>query len=406
MYPTKNLEEGDMKGIKDKCAIVGAGCCKFGERWESSFNDLIVEAVYEAYEDAGVGPKDIEAAWIGFTTSSRTGESLARPLKLDHIPITHVENACATAMETVRNACFAVACGEYDMVLAVGAEKLKDSGLRGLPWPGGTGYWQPVIDYAISPPAGYAYLATRYFSKYNISPEEGKRALAKIAVKNHHNGSLCPKAHFQFEISLERVLNAPLIAWPLGLFDCCPTTDGAAAAIITRTDLAPKYRSDYVLVKGVGEAIGPGFGRFDDEFDYCHLEEAERATRSAYEEAGIKDARKELDLAEIHDAFTIAELLEYEALGFCPKGGAIKEVANGSFTFEGDLPVNVDGGLKAFGHPIGASGLRIVYEIYKQLQGKAQLPQRQLKNPKLGLGFNEGGLAGAFQPITIILGLP
>jgi acetyl-CoA C-acetyltransferase len=391
-----------MGSIKDKCAIVGMGCSKFGERWDCGFDDLVVEAGFEAYEDAGIGYKDIDAAWIGITTSSRSGEALSRPLKLDYIPITHVNNNCGSALEALRNGCFAIAAGEYDVVLAVGADKLKDSGFRGLRTSGDTGYWRPLEDYGFGAPGKYALAATRYFNAYGIEPQKGKEALAKIAVKNHHNGTLAPKAHFRFEITLEQAMKAPLIAWPLGLFDCCPVTDGAAAAIITRADLAKKFRDDYVLVKGTGCSVGPGFGAFDTDYDYIHFEEAGRSSKMAYAEAGIKDPRKELDLAGIHDAFTIAELLEYEGLGFCPKGEAIKEIDANTFALDGELPVNTDGGLKAFGHPIGATGLRVVYELYKQIQGKAE--RRQLKNPKLGLAFNEGGIPGAFQALSVIVG--
>ena len=186
-----------MESIKDKCAIVGMGCSKFGERWDASFDDLIVEAAYEAYEDAGLEPDDIQAAWVAYTTSSRTGESLSRPLKLQYIPITHVENACASGMDAIRNACYAVAAGVYDVVIAVGVEKLKDSALSGIPRPGGIGYWHPVLDVGASPPSDYALAATRYFHRYNLDPQEGKETLAKIAAKNHRNGSLSPKAHFQ-----------------------------------------------------------------------------------------------------------------------------------------------------------------------------------------------------------------
>ena len=390
-----------MENIKDLCAIVGMGCSKFGERWDAGFDDLIVEATNEAFTDAGVGSADIDAAWVAFSSSSRTGESLTRPLKLQYIPVTRVENACASGMDAMRNACYAVASGVYDIVLAVGVEKLKDSALSGLPRPGGLGYWHPLFDVGAAAPSDYALAANRYFHQYNLSPKEGKELLARIAVKNHRNGSLSPKAHFQREITLEQAVNAPIISWPLGLFDCCPTTDGAAAVIITRANMAKSFREDYILVKALALSVGPGFGRWDTDYDFVHFEETERAARTAYAQAGIKDPRKEISLASVHDCFTISELLLYEGLGFCEKGGARAEVNAGTFTAEGELPVNTDGGLKSFGHPIGASGIREIYEIYKQLQGKAG--GRQLKNPVLGLAHNEGGTPGAFQCIITIL---
>ena len=233
-----------MNGIRDRVAIVGMGCTKFGERWDAGASDLMVEAAYEAFEDAGINPADVQAAWLGTVSSFRTGQPLAEALKLDYIPVTRVENACATATDALRNACYAVAAGVYDIVLALGVEKLKDSGFSGLAIPEA-----PGADVAppTPPPAQFAMAATRYFHQYGIPYEDGKRTLAQIAAKNHHNGSLNPKAHFQREVSEEQVVNAPMIAWPLGLFDCCGVSDGAAAAIITTPEIAAGLRKDYIL---------------------------------------------------------------------------------------------------------------------------------------------------------------
>jgi acetyl-CoA C-acetyltransferase len=243
--------------------------------------------------------------------------------------------------------------------------------------------------------------ATRYFHQYNIPYEEGKRILAQIAVKNHHNGTMNPKAHFQREVSPEQVINAPMIAWPLGLFDCCGVSDGAAAAIITTPEIARSFRRDYVLVKGLGLAVG-AFGVLRNDWDFTHFPESVRASQAAYQEAGITSPREELDLAMVHDCFTITELIIYEDLGFSPKGQARADVEAGTFTLEGELPVNTDGGLKCFGHPIGASGIRMIYEVYQQLQGKAG--QRQLKKADLGLTHNLGGRPGSFTCSVAIFG--
>jgi acetyl-CoA C-acetyltransferase len=229
-----------------------------------------------------------------------------------------------------------------------------------------------------------------------------KMALAKIAVKNHHNGSLNPKAHFQREITLEQVMNAPIMSWPLGLFDCCGVSDGAAAMILTRADLAKKFRKDYILIKGIGLAVGARQGYLQPEYDFVHIEETIRASRQAYTMAGIKDPVKEIDLAEVHDCFTITELTIYEDLGFCPRGKAKEYIDAGTFNLDGDLAVNTDGGLKCFGHPVGASGIRMVYEIYKQMQGKAG--PRQRKNPTLGLTHNHGLNPGSGVGCVLILG--
>jgi len=389
-----------MENIRDQVAIIGAGCTKFGERWDKSANDLMVDACYEAFEDAGVDPKEIQAAWMGTSSTGRTGRVLATALKLEYIPVTRCENACATGTDAFRNACHAVAAGVYDMVLVCGIEKLKDSGFTGNP---------PFLEMITSeveppspPPMQFAMAATRYFHHYGLSYEEGKRTLAKIAVKNHHNGSMNPRAHFQREVTIDQVMNAPMIAWPLGLLDCCVVSDGSAAAIITTPEIAKRYRDDYILVKGLGLACGAGQGLLQRTFDFVHFPENVAAAQQAYKMAGITNPREEIDLAVVHDCFTITELIIYEDMGWSPRGKAKEDVDSGFFELGGGLPVNTDGGLKCFGHPIGASGLRMIYEIYKQLQGKAG--PRQVKDAKIGLAHNLGGRPGSFTGSVVILG--
>jgi len=381
-----------MGNIKDKVAIVGMGCTKFGERWDAGIDDLVIEAGFEAFEDAGIEPKDIQAAWFGITVAPYIGfgcQHLASALKLHGIPMTRVEDWCITGHEALRNACFAVASGMYERVLVVGAEKLKDTGFGGL----GTGRgMNPVLEARRTAPGMFGMIATRYFYTYGLSPEEGKRTLAKIAVKNHYNGSMCPKAHFRNRITIEQVLNAPIIAWPLGLFDCCGNSDGSAAAIIVPADQAKNYRSDPIYIKGIGQAHDALLPSNRPGFDWLHFESLINSARQAYEQAGVKNPREQIDIAEVHDCFTSTELLLYERLGFSPEGKAKEDVDSGFFELNGGLPVNTDGGLKCFGHPIGASGLRMTYEVYKQMQGKAQLPERQLKKEiKLGLAQTFGG---------------
>ena len=375
-----------MGTIKDKVAIIGMGCTKFGERWESSPEDLLVEAAYEAYQDAGIEPKDIQAAWLGTYRSNEAGGIVADSLKLKGIPITRVENWCSTGHEALRNACFGVASGMYDVALAIGYEKLKDSGGGGLGVGRGT---SPTLQARATAPGYFSLIANRYFHTYGIKDDEGKELLARISVKNHHNGSMSPKAHFQKPVTLEQVINAPIIAWPLGLFDCCPTTDGAAAAIICRADLARNFRQDPIYIKGIGLSMDSMLPFQRPGFDYLGFEANRNAARQAYEQAGITNPRKELDLASVHDCFTITEMVIYEDLGFTKKGHGPEEVRAGTFTLEGELPVNTDGGLKSFGHPVGASGLRTAYEVYKQLQGKAG--PRQVKGAELGLCHTLGG---------------
>jgi len=395
-----------MESIKDKVAIIGMGCTKFGENWDMSLTDMVVDAAYEAFEDAGIEPKDVQAAWLGTYMSGLSGQTLAKPLKLAYIPITRVENMCATGSDAIRNAAYAVAAGVCDIALALGVEKLKDNGYSGLPdteLMQGLNFSENTYrSRTFTAPGHFAMMATAYFNKYGLSPEEGKRALAMIEVKNHHNGSLHPKAHFQQEVTLETILNAPIIAWPLGLFDCCGVSDGAAAAIITRKDLAKDFRPDPVYIKALQIAVGPQEGYMSTEYDWTYVEETFRAGQVAYQEAGIKNPRQEISIAEVHDCFSITEMVIYEDLQFSSRGRAKDDIEAGFFNLDGALPVNTDGGLKCFGHPIGASGLRMMYEVYKQLQGKGG--PRQIKNPTLGLTHNLGGTPGSATISVLIVG--
>ncbi|MDD5287511.1 MAG: acetyl-CoA acetyltransferase [Dehalococcoidales bacterium] len=397
-----------MESIKDKVAIIGMGCTKFGENWEMGPYDLMVEAAYEAYEDAGIEPKDIQAAWYGtfISTMPGTGQPLACGLKFQFIPVTRVENACATGSDALRNAAYAVAAGAYDIVMALGMEKLKDSGYSGLPDSdmamGTHGAPNTFRTRNFSSPGGFALMATSYFHKYGLGPQEGKEMLGRIVVKNHHNGTLAPKAHYQKEVTLEQVLNAPIIAWPLGLFDCCGVSDGAAAAIICRADMAKKFRPDPVYIKALQIAVGPFEGFMDPKYDLSNVPETYEAGKRAYAEAGIKNPREEISTAEVHDCFSITEAVIYEDLQWAKRGTAKQEIEADSFSLTGDLPVNTDGGLKCFGHPIGASGLRMMYEEYKQLQGKAG--PRQVKDCKFGLTHNLGGVPGSATVSVLIVG--
>jgi len=378
--------------IRDKVAIVGMGCTKFGELWDKSVDDLIIDATCEACEDAGIGLKDIQAAWLGTVFSGHTALSLSPSLKLQYIPVTRVENMCATGTEALRAAAYAVAAGACDIALAVGVEKLKDTGWTGVQPTNVVGrstMGTTGTEIELSPPAMFAQLALRYFHQYQLDPDEGRRLLARIAVKNHYNGSLNPKAHYQNELTVEQVLKAPIVAWPLGVLDCCGVSDGAAAAIITRSDLARKFRDDPIYIKSLAVSVGPRLDLMTQDYDFVHIEENIRASKMAYAEAGITDPRKELSVAEVHDCFTIHEMVIYEDLGWTQRDGVKEDIEGGTFALKGELPVNTDGGLKCFGHPLGASGLRMQYEVYKQLQEKAG--PRQVRNPRLGLTHNFGG---------------
>ena len=383
-----------MGSIKNKVAIIGMGCTKFGERWDADAEDLIIEAYKECLNDAGIEPKDIEMVWFGTCyeehSVGKTAMPLAEILKLPFIPVTRVENYCATGSEVLRAACYGVASGACDIALALGVEKLKDLGYGGLPhMPWEFGPRRRLIYPTYSAPGAFAMMATRYFHKYNIKPEEGKEMLAKISVKSHYNGSLNPKAHLRRRITVEDVLKAPIIAWPLGLYDCCGVSDGAAAAIVCRADIAKNFREDPVYIKALQVALSSGEESMYTDYDYTHVISTIRAAERAYKEAGVKDPRKEISLAEVHDCFSITEAVTMEDLGFSPRGKVKEDIDSGRFELTGEQPIQPDGGLKCFGHPIAASGLRMMYEVYKQLQGKAG--PRQIKNPVLGLTHNLGG---------------
>ena len=392
--------------IKDKVAIIGVGTTKFGENFDMTYQDMALEAVYEAYADTGLETKDMEAAWLGTLSPGLTGlegdagASLAEPLNFYPKPVTRVSAYCCSGMEAVRNAVFAVACGEYKMVLAVGVEKMREVPPRSSLVARHIQETHPLISKGRTAPGMFGPLATRYFYQYGYN----KETLAKVAVKNHYNGSLNPKAHFQSEVTIERVLKAPMVVDPLGLFDCCPTTDGAAAAILTTPEIARDLKKDYVLIKGMGLAVTYGYFSmpFQEDNDFLGFRSTQEAAAMAYRQAQIKDPRKEIDVAEVHDCFTITELLNYEDLGFCGRGEGGRLISEGVTALNGDIPVNPSGGLKSCGHPVGGTGVRMVAEIVDQIRGRAG--RRQVKKADIGLAHNLGG-PGSIASV-IILGRP
>ena len=381
-------------GIKDKVAILGMGCSKFGERWDVGSEQLISEAFNEALADAGIERRQIEAAWFGSALDSvNVGNSaipLATALRLQGIPVSRVENMCATGTEALRGAAYAVASGAVDIALAVGVEKLKDTGYGGLPVPGkGTlnDLWMPYC----SAPAGFAQLAAGYRAKYRLDRDTLKKALAHVSFKSHQNGVKSPKAHLRKAVSLDTILNAPLIAEPLGVFDCCGVSDGAAVAIVTTPEIAKALgKHDRVTIKALQLASSSGIESGTGDWDGSNVPNTRSASAAAYKEAGITDPRRQLSQIEVHDCFSITELVTMEDLGLSADGEAWRDVLDGVYDADGEVPCQIDGGLKCFGHPIGATGLRMVYEHYLQLLGRAG--ERQLKNPTLGLSHNLGGV--------------
>ena len=387
------------KGIKDRVAIIGMGCTKFGEHWDKGPEDLLVEAAYEAYASAGVTPDDVDAYWLGTMGSGVSGLTLSEPLKIQFKPVTRVENMCATGSEALRQAAYAVASGAYDMAMAIGVEKLKDSGYSGLvcnaPPNDGT-------EGSMTAPASFSLLAPAYFKKYGLDPDKGKDVLSRIAWKNHKNGAKNPKAQFQKEVSMEAIKNSPKIADPLGIMDCSGVSDGSAAAIVVRAEDAHKYCKNPIYLKALTFVAGPAEGPLSQEYDFTTFREVVESAKDAYKQAGITNPREQLSMAEVHDCFTPTELVLMEDLGFSKRGNAWQDVMDGFFDLDGKLPVNPDGGLKSFGHPIGASGLRMMYEMWLQLRGEA-VP-RQIKNPKLGLTHNLGGAPGRCVSFVSVVG--
>lgn len=381
-------------GIRDKVAILGMGCSRFGERWDSGADDLMLEAFNEALTDAGIGAGQIEAAWFGVCLEEnnvgKTAGPLAQALRLPRIAATRVENACATGTEALRGAAYAVASGAYDIVLALGVEKLKDTGYGGLPVRTrgvANDLWLPNS----TAPGAFAQLASAYAATHGVSMTDLKRAMAHISVKSHANGALNPKAHLRNVITEEDVLKAMTIAAPLGLYDCCGVSDGAACAIVTTPEIARALKPGHELVtiKALEVSVSNGEEAGFQQWDGAHIATAREASSRAYASAGIGDPRREIQMAEVHDCFSITEAVLMEDLGFSAPGRASFDVMDGVFDLDGALPVQPDGGLKCFGHPIGASGLRMVYEVYLQLHGRAGA--RQLKSIDRGLTHNLGG---------------
>jgi len=387
------------KGRKDRVAIVGMGCTKFGELWDKGTDDLLVDAAYQAFESAGIEPNDVDAYWLGTMASGISGLTLSEPLKIQYKPVTRVENMCATGSEALRQACYAVASGAFDVAMAIGVEKLKDSGYSGLvinnPPNDGT-------EGSMTAPASFSLLAPAYFKKYGLDPDKGKDVLTRIAWKNHKNGAKNPKAQFQKEVSLETIKNSPKIADPLGIMDCSGVSDGSAAAIVVRAEDAHKYCKNPIYIKALSFIAGPAEGPLSQDYDFTTFSEVVASAKDAYAQAGITNPREQISMAEVHDCFTPTELVLYEDFSFSPRGTAWQDVMDGFFDLDGKLPVNPDGGLKSFGHPIGASGLRMMYEMWLQIRGEAG--PRQIKNPKLGLTHNLGGAPGRCVSFVSVVG--
>jgi len=365
-------------------AIIGCGVTKFGHHWDKDHDDLLVEAVHEALRDANVDLKDVDAVWCGtfYPFTGVSGNVFSDSLKFFGKPITRVENYCATGMDVVRNACFAIMSGAYDIVIAAGVEKLMDTGGRGIPLV--EGIFSVGMPY-ISAPGIFALAANRAFKEWKWTRED----LALVAVKNHYNGARHPKAHFRREVTVEEVLRAPIVAYPLGVYDCSAVSDGAAAVILTRPEIAKKLGCDYALIKSIGMAVETMHPWHRPSETFLSFPATVKAAKMAYKMAGIENPRRQLNFGIVHDCFTITELINYQDMQLCKPGEGAKLIRDGVTTIHGEFPINPDGGLKSFGHPIAASGVRMIVELAKQVLGRAE--GLQVKGAEAGFAHNLGG---------------
>ena len=388
-------------GIKDQIAIIGMGCTNFVEHWNRGLDDLIVNAANECYSSAGIAKDAVDAYWLGTAQGGMSGITLARPLQLQNKPVTRVENYCATGSEALRQAAYAVASGAYDVAMALGVEKTKDSGFQGLnatpPPNDGTGR-------TLTAAAMFSMVAPAYANKFGVDATELREAIARVAWKNHYNGARNSRAQFRKEVSMDTIKNSPKMAGDLGLFDCAGVADGAAAAIVCRAQDAHKYTDKPLYIKALSFVAGNGSGLTDPTYDYTTFPEIAACAVDAYAQAGVTNPSAEIALAEVHDCFTITELVLMEDLLFSERGTAWQDILDGRFDLNGQLPVNPDGGLKSFGHPVGASGLRMMFEAWLQLRGEAG-PERQINTDRtLALTHNLGGYPGEMVSFISILG--
>jgi acetyl-CoA C-acetyltransferase len=393
-----------MSEFRGKVAVIGVGMTRFGELFEMSFSDMVQQAYMNCVKsvDKGIETKDIKAAWFGHWSGGLIGQGalggtvLATLIGNRRIPITRIENGCPTGNDTFRNAAIGVASGLYDIVLALGAEKMRDKpGVESLIGVGNVTGLHPSWTLGTGGPSVQALYATRQMHELGYTMED----FARVAVKNHHNGVACPYAEYRFEVTVEQVINSPIISWPLHLLDCCPQTDGAACAILCRAEIAKNFTDRPVYV--LGSNTGVDHKNMWDKHSFIEMLATIEAARGAFEMAGITP--DDVDLAEVHDCFTNTELMNIEDIGFCKKGEAAKLLREGYWNREdGQKPINPGGGLKAHGHPIAATGLGQICENFWQLREEVE-PERQVKLKKgIALSHNVGGEGFGISSINIL----
>jgi len=392
----------DMKKKRD-IAIIGVGQTAFGELFQYSYDDLVREAATLAMKDAGVGAEEIQAAWLSTAFpeigvyKGRSGMDLSEPLGIFGIPITRVSNFCASGADAIRNAANALAAGECDVAMALGVEKLRDRSPQDSIVKMMVELTHPFYQKGFTAAGTFAVYANRIMHEYGVTRED----LANISVKNHFHGTMNEKAHYRACCTLDQVLSSPMVSFPLTVMDSCPTTDGAACVIMIRAEDVDKSKHKPIYIDGIGLSVSTGWDLpfFDSRQKFLSFQANRDAAAMAYKQAGITKPMDEIDLVEIHDCFSIVELITYEDLGFC-KVGEAKDLIRGKVTtLGGELPVNVSGGLLSCGHPVGATGVRMVVEVATHLRDKAGA--RQVKGAKRGLTHNIGG-PGAIASVIIL----
>ncbi len=393
-----------MKNLKSpNIAIIGAGSTKFGELFDKSYDDLVREAATLAMDDAGITMDMIDAAWLSTAFpeigvfKGRSGMDLAEPLSMYNIPVTRVSNFCASGGDAIRNAVNALLAYDCDIAMALGVEKLRDRSPQDSIIKMMVEMTHPYYQKGFTAAGTFAVFANKHFQEYGVTRED----LARISVKNHHNGTLNEKAHHRREFTIEQVLKSPMVAEPLTVMDCCPTTDGASCVIMVRAEDVDTTKQEPAFIKGLGLNVATGWDLpfFDPNYEFLSFQATKNAAKTAYAQAGITDPLKEIDVAEVHDCFSIVELLTYEDLGFCKPGEAKDMIRGNATALEGEIPVNVSGGLLSCGHPVGATGIRMVIEVTDQVRDRAG--KRQVEGAKIGVTQNIGG-PGAVASVTVI----
>jgi acetyl-CoA C-acetyltransferase len=382
----------------DRVAIVGIGHSRFGKRTDVNVAELAFESIKQAVDDAGIDKNDIKNVVVG-SAGGWYEESLPAVIVNEYaglkgVGTMRVEAACASGSAALKGAYNSISSGEGDVALAVGVEKMTEvDTLTSVELIGRAGsYMWEFENYGMTFPAYYALYAVSHMNKFGTTEED----MARVAVKAYHYGAMNPLAQFQKEVTLEKVLGSQVVAWPLKLYDACPLTDGSASVVLAREKVAKKLTDTPIWIKGVGYSSDSA--NLSKRSDYVGLEASVDAAKRAYQMAKV--GPEKVDVATCHDCFTIAEIMAYEDLGFCRKGEGAQLIRDGQTQVGGRIPVNLDGGLKAKGHPIGATGVSMMVEISKQLRGEAGSRQAAIKNG-IGLVHNVGG-TGHYAYVTIL----